>query len=80
MPRAAGVSVVCEDGGQDPVISALRVGENHGHAYRMEFSTSHGADDALMKLEKLHGEMLIKGTDDYGQPATAQWLRGAVTS
>ena len=32
-----------------------------------KFSTPHGADDALTKLEKLHGEMIFKGMDGQGQ-------------
>jgi hypothetical protein len=45
-----------------------------------KFSTPRGADDALMKLEKLHGGMLVKGMGGLGQPATGQRSRGAVTS
>jgi len=45
-----------------------------------KFSTPHGAGDALTKLEKLHGEMIFKGMDGQGQPATGQRSRGAVTS
>jgi hypothetical protein len=68
MPRAAGVSVVCEDGVKVPSFPRYALERIMATLTARKFSTSHGADDALTTLEKLHGEMLIKGTDGYGQP------------